>query len=93
MVVHLAGPIAGWLATAATLKAANIMIEYMKAKNVGTAVKKGWKKDLFNEEQPSALKGAAILHILYNGLTLFPADHYGHRYQSDGRKIWNCFLK
>lgn len=85
--VTIAGPIAGALASYSALKATNIIIELNRNNTTLEAIKKGLKKDAFNEEQPSSVKGLVFAHLLFNGFTLIPYKSHDNQIWSEGEKI------
>lgn len=89
--VHASGPLAGFAASYALLKITNIIMEINKRDNFVKGIKKGFKKPLFNEDQPTGIRGVAFAHILFNGFSLIPARSEDlleeKQHWSDGQKI------
>lgn len=89
--VHLAGPLSGIAASYIALKTTNIIQELNKKENLKIAIKNGFKKPVFNEDQPSGIRGLAFTHMLLNTFSLIPVSSY--RFDSEGEKIRQCFFK
>lgn len=92
-IVHLAGPIAGLASSYLALTTTNIIVELSKKKKPLKAIKKGLQKPLFNEEQPTGIRGLVFTHMLLNTFTLFPFQTPNGAIWSDGEKIRQCFFK
>lgn len=89
--VHLAGPLSGIAASYIALKATNIIQELNTNENLKIAIKKGLKKQTFNADQPSGVRGLVFAHMLFNSLSLIPSSSY--QFESEGEKIRQCFFR
>ena len=65
-------PLTGLLGCICALKSANILNEYHKTNNMKKAFLKGLRKDLFNEDQPTTLKGWVLVHLAMNSFDCVP---------------------
>lgn len=71
-VMYGSAPLTGFLGCICALKTATIINEYHKAYDFKKAFSKGLRKDLFNDDQPTALKGWVIMHMAMNSFDYLP---------------------
>lgn len=74
-IMYGSAPVAGFIGCYLALKGTDLIVEYNKSSSLKEALKNGFKKDLFNTEQPDSIKGWILLHAALNSFDCIPRTY------------------
>lgn len=86
VLVTTIAPTMGLAGSYGTLKATNIVSEYLKDSNIKRAFIDGMKKELINHDQNTSIRAAALFNLSCNAAVLFPFK-IRDSYESHGYEI------